>query len=253
MPEIDRDGVPIHYDVQGDGPALLLTHGYTSSSHMWAPQLPALGDRYRVITWDIRGHGRSGSPEDPADYAEDLAVGDMAAVLDAAGADRAAIGGLSLGGYLSLAFHLHHPSRTAALLLFDSGPGFKSDKARAGWNDLAEAYARDFEARGLDALPERGEVDRAVHRGAEGLARAARGLLAQRDARVIESLPAVAVPTLVLVGADDEPFLAGSGYMVAKIPGALHTVLEGAGHASNIDQPGAFNREVLAFLAGVSW
>jgi pimeloyl-ACP methyl ester carboxylesterase len=85
------------------------------------------------------------------------------------------------------------------------------------------------------------------------LALAARGVLAQRDARVISSLPTVGAPTLVIVGADDAPFLAGSEYMAARIPGARLAVLEGAGHASNIDQPEAFNRELLAFLAEVEW
>ena len=248
MPQLDRDGVRIWYEVHGDGPPVLLSHGYTASAAMWEPQVGPLAHAgYRVVAWDQRGHGRSDYPDDPADYAEDLAVGDMAAVLDAVGARRAVVGGLSLGGYLSLAFHLRHPERTAALALFDTGPGFKRDEARAAWNEQAERYARDFEARGLDALPQRAEVER-HHRGPEGLVRAARGLLAQRDARVIESLPRVGVPTLVVAGADDQPFLAATSYMAARIPGATEAVIPGAGHAANLDQPEAFNRHLLDFL-----
>ena len=87
-----------------------------------------------------------------------------------------------------------------------------------------------------------------THRSAQGLAHAARGMLAQVDARVIDSLPGIAVPTLVLVGENDTPFLTGSDYMARKIPGAVKVVLPGAGHAANIDQPEAFNRAMLSFL-----
>ena len=74
-------------------------------------------------------------------------------------------------------------------------------------------------------------------------------MLTQKDARVISSLPGIAVPALVVVGADDTPFLAASDYMAGKIPGARKVVIPGAGHAANIDQPGAFNAAVLGFLA----
>jgi pimeloyl-ACP methyl ester carboxylesterase len=248
MPTIEREGVRIAYDVAGDGPPVLLSHGYTATGAMWRPQVESLvAQGYRVITWDERGHGRSDYPEDPAQYAESIAVADMAAVLDAAGAQRAVIGGLSLGGYLSLAFHLQHPERTVGLVLMDTGPGFKSDEARDRWNEYATGMGADFEARGLDALADRAEVDRS-HRDASGLVRAATGLLRQRDARIIESLPTIAVPTLVLVGEQDTGFLAGAEYMAKRIPGATHVVVPDAGHAANLDQPERVNDALLAFL-----
>ena len=247
---LDRDGVAIHYRVHGaptDRAPVLLTHGYSSSASMWDPNLAALGAHRQLIAWDIRGHGRSGSPRDPDLYSEPASVEDMGAVLDACGADRAVLGGLSLGGYLSLAFYLAHPTRVTGLLLFDTGPGFKNDEARAKWNRYAETTAVGFETEGLRSLSASPEVGTDDH-DPTGLALAARGILTQRDARIIESLPKVAVPTLVLVGADDSGFLAAADYMAAKIPGAVHAVLPDAGHASNIDQPDAFNREVTRFL-----
>ena len=251
MASLERDGVRIFYEVHGAAggrPAVLLTHGFSASSQMWRPNLPSLAGTRRVITWDIRGHGRSDSPEEPALYSEELSVDDMSAVLDAAGAGRAVIGGLSLGGYLSLAFHLRHPERVVALMLFDTGPGYRRDDAREEWNRRVERTAAAFEAQGLGALPDRAEVAGSEHRSSAGLARAARGIMAQRGAQVIESLPAIVVPTLVLVGADDEQFRAAADYMAAKIPGARKVVLPGAGHAANVDQPEAFNRAVLSFL-----
>jgi pimeloyl-ACP methyl ester carboxylesterase len=254
VPMLDRGGVRVFYEVCGPDSGrtrVLLTHGYSSSGQMWEPNLEALTAGRQVITWDIRGHGRSDSPEDPSLYSEDSSVEDMAAVLEAAGAERAVVGGLSLGGYLSLAFHLRYPERVAALMLFDTGPGYRRDEARDDWNRRVERTAAAFDARGLDALSDRPEVVRARHRSAAGLARAARGIMAQHDARIIESLPAVAVPTLVVVGAEDAPFLAAADVMVAKIPGATKVVIEGAGHASNVDQPEAFNRAVNEFLEAV--
>ncbi|HEY1750626.1 MAG TPA: alpha/beta fold hydrolase [Caulobacteraceae bacterium] len=250
MATLNRDGVNIYYEVHGEGPPVLLTHGYSSSSHMWEGQVAPFAKHFKLITWDMRGHGKSDYPADQAQYSEAATVADMAAILDAVGARTAVIGGLSLGGYMSLAFHLAHPERTQALLIIDTGPGYKSDEPRTGWNATAIKRAERLEAEGL---PKGGgaETRTAPHRDATGLAKAARGMLTQHDARVISSLPEIKVPSLVVVGADDKPFLAASDYMAAKIPGAEKAVIPAAGHAANIDQPEAFNAAVLGFLAGL--
>jgi pimeloyl-ACP methyl ester carboxylesterase len=252
MSYLSRDGVNIYYEQRGAGPAVLLSHGYSASARMWQGQMEALSDRYHVIAWDMRGHDRSDSPNDPALYSHEATLADMAAVLDACGAQKAAIAGLSLGGYMSLEFNLAHPERVAALMLFDTGPGYRREGPRAGWNRLAETTARSFEEHGLSATSTSPEARVANHRSAQGLAHAARGMLAQTDGRVIESLPSIGVPALVLVGARDEAFLAATDYMAARIPGAEKVVLADAGHASNIDQPAAFNAAVRSFLARVS-
>jgi pimeloyl-ACP methyl ester carboxylesterase len=249
MPKIDRGGVKIHYEVHGSGPTLLLTHGYSSTSAMWNGQIQALSKHHKLVLWDMRGHGQSDYPDDPAAYSESHTVADMAALLDEVGAVSAIIGGLSLGGYMSLAFYRAHPQRVRALLIVDTGPGFKKDDAREAWNKRAHDTGDRFEREGLAVLQslsrERSSVS---HRNASGLAHAARGMLTQRDARVIESLPAIKVPALVIVGADDAPFLAASDYMAAKIPGAKKAIIPAAGHAVNIDQPQAFLETVLPFL-----
>ncbi|HEY1751385.1 MAG TPA: alpha/beta fold hydrolase [Caulobacteraceae bacterium] len=248
---LKRDGVELYYEVHGSGTPVLLTHGYSSSSHMWAGQVAPFAARYQLITWDMRGHGRSDYPADLAEYTEAATVADMAAILDAVGVKKAVIGGLSLGGYMSLAFHLAHPERTLALLIIDTGPGYKSDEPRAGWNATAIRRAERLESEGLPAPGAGGaETRTAPHRDATGLARAARGMLTQHDARVISSLPEINCPSLVVVGAKDQPFLAASDYMATKIPGAQKVVIPDAGHAANIDQPEAFNAAVLGFLAG---
>jgi len=252
MPTLTRDGVDLYYEVHGEGPALLLSHGYSATSQMWRGQVEALSRSHTLILWDMRGHGRSDSPDDPATYGEVATVADMAALLDEAGAERAIVGGLSLGGNMSLAFHLAHPERVRALLIVDTGPGFRKDEAREGWNARALRTAARFESDGLATLASAGVETRAgVHRSAKGLALAARGMLTQKDSRVIDSLPAIAVPALVVVGADDTPFLAASDYMAAKIPGARKVIIPNAGHAANIDQPETFNAAMLKFLSQV--
>ena len=251
MSTINRGGVNIYYEDHGSGPAVLLSHGYSATSRMWAGQVEALKDKYRVITWDMRGHGQTDSPADPAAYSEAATCDDMAAILSHLGLESAVIGGLSLGGYMSMAFNVAHPKMTRALMLFDTGPGYKNPVSREGWNETARKRAEVFEAKGLDALGSGAEVRIAQHSSAQGLAHAARGMLAQFDSRIIESLPEITVPTLVLVGDKDTPFLGGTDYMASKIPGSTRVVIEDAGHASNIDQPAAFNEAVKSFLAGL--
>src|SRR5262245_10549851 len=244
------DGVHVHHEIAGSGPAILFTHGFAASSHMYAATVADLSSDHPTITWDIRGHGKSDAPADPAEYTVARSLADMAGILDAAGARRAVLVGHSLGGYLSLEFTLANPERVDGLVLVDTGPGYRKDEARAAWNEMAERYAADLDERGLDGLPASAELDAGVHRSSEGLALAARGILRQRDGHVLEALPSIAVPTLVVVGERDEPFLGGSRYMAAKIPAADLVVIEGAGHAPPVSHPDEFNAAMRSFLAG---
>jgi len=243
--------IEIDYEVTGSGPTLLLSHGYGSTRHMWDDQHHAFPG-WRVVSWDMRGHGQTDSPADPKAYSTSLTVADMRALLEHVGIERAVIAGLSLGGYVSLAFALAHPAMTRALVICDSGPGYRNAEARAGWNQRAFERAASLEAKGLDALARRSrETQQAVHRSAQGLAHAARGMLAQENSQVIDGLAGLRVPTLIIVGDQDQPFVAPSEYMAKKIPGARLAVIPGAGHSSNLDQPEIFNRVLGEFLAGL--
>ncbi len=251
---LDQDGVRLAYEIHGEGgpgPTVVLTHGYGASRRMWDPNLSAT-EPHPTLAWDMRGHGQSEAPEDPALYSHEHTLEDLAALLDAAGAERAVLIGMSLGGFMSLRFRLGSPDRVAALVLVDTGPGFRRPEAREGWNAWARQTADDLERRGLDALPGSREQRGAGHiHGARGLAHAARGMLTQEDAAVFESLEQVAVPTLVVVGAEDKQFLTAADVMQARIPGAEKVVLPGAGHAANLDAPEEFNAAVAGFLEGL--
>jgi pimeloyl-ACP methyl ester carboxylesterase len=237
MPFVDRGGATIHYDVRGDGPVVLLTHGFSSSGDAFAGNAPAVVDAgFRLVTWDLRGHGATEAGTDPRAYTVPLALGDMAALLDAVGADDAVVGGHSLGGYLSLAFRIAHAERVGALVLIDTGPGYRDDEARAGWNRFV-----DREASQLAAV--HGEA------AAARMMLTAEGILKQHDSSVIESLPSIDVPTLVIVGENDEPFRGGSSYMAAKIADAQLVVIDGAGHSPNVSHREQFDAAVVKFLA----
>ncbi len=251
MSTITRNDTTLYFESAGSGPAILLSHGYGGTAEMWDRQVAALSDQYQVITWEMPGHARSDSPTDLAAYSEAESVADMAAILDACGVQRATIGGLALGGYLSLCFNLAHPERTDALVLIGTGPGYRNDAARDGWNSYADTLADTLETKGLDALVDIAWGRHPLHRSATGLALASRGLLKQDDAHVLESLPAVTVPTLIAVGEDDSDFIAPANYMAKKIPDATHTVIPAAGHGCNMDAPELFNTSLLNFLARV--
>ena len=253
MGSVDRGDASISYEGAGRGPAVLFTHGFAATSAMWAGQVAALSGDHRVVVWDIRGHGASRADPVASAYTEAASIADMAAVLDAEGVERAVVGGLSLGGYLSLSFRLHHPERVAGLILADTGPGFRRDEPRQEWNEDAERTADSIERNGADRRAAAMGVDPTTHGSTDGLVRAARGILPQHDGRVIESLPTIDVPTLVVVGELDAPFRTSADYLAAKIPGATKVVLEGAGHAANIDRPDAFNAAVAGFLAAAGW
>jgi pimeloyl-ACP methyl ester carboxylesterase len=251
MPVVRLNGIDINYEEHGDpqGAAILLTHAYAATLQMWQPQFEAWRD-YRVIAWDMRGHGGTSSPGTQEEYSEKLTVEDMASLLRHLGVEQAVIGGLSLGGYLSLEFQHAHPEMVRALVLCNTGPGYRKDEARAGWNDFSIGYAKRFEEKGLEGFGRGIEIDatRQYQRSALGLAFAGRGILTQRDSVVIDNLGTIDVPTLIVWGADDARYQSGCEYMASKIPGARLVTVEGAGHAVNLYQPAVFNEAVLQFL-----
>jgi len=218
MPFLQRPDCDIYYETHGQGPAVLLTHGFSLTSEMWAPQIKSLSQDHRLIMWDIRGHGQSGQPNKDTTFGRSHCLADMSALLDHLECDEAVIAGLSLGGYLSLAFCAVFPARARGMMIFNTGPGYRSVNAREDWNKTA---------------------------------RAGRQLVVQQDADVINALPGLKLPSLVLVGADDTPFLEPTDYMVYKIRGAQKAVIPDAGHLSNLDQPDLFNKAVLGFLSGI--
>lgn len=236
----------IHFEVQGDGPTtLVLTHGWGATAHMWEPQVDALAHRARVVTWDLRGHGRSPSPDDASAYSLDIALADLGELV---GDGPVVLGGHSLGGQLSLAFALRHPDRVSGLALLSTGPGYRDDAAREEWNGGIEGRARALEKRGMEALPADDDMHGGLHTSAQSLAHAIRGFVKQHDASIMDGVAAIGVPTLVLVGAKDRGFLNAADYFERKIPNATKVVVPDAGHGVNRHQPAAVNQALGSLL-----
>ena len=248
MPYLTRDGVRIYYEDHGHGLPILFSHGFGASTGMWKGQVEALQDAYRLILWDMRGHGESDSPEQQTLYSHAHTIEDMRAILDHLGLTQAVIAGHSLGGFMSLAFHVAYPQRVKALILQGCGPGYRNPEARAAWNARAEHRAQTLEEQGLAALGGGSEVRISAQRSAMGLAKASRGILAQVDASAIDSLTQIAVPVLIMVGDGDTPFLNGSHYMASKIPHVTKVIVPQASHGVNVDQPQRVNGLLRHFL-----
>ena len=249
MPHLNRGDAKLYYEDDGKGPAILMTHGFVASTGMWDGQVEAFEDRFRLIRWDMRGHGRTECPDYQSAYGQDITVADMVAILDHLEVDKAIIVGHSLGGFMSLRLNVMHPERVSALVLQGCGPGYRSDDSRAKWNERVDGRAKTIIEEGYKALGGAAEVPVSVQRSGQELAMAARGILAQVDAKVIDSLPHIDVPTLVIIGAGDSYYLQGSDYMANRIPGAEHVVVPDAGHGVNVDQPEIVNKAYGAFFA----
>ena len=249
MPFLERDGASIHYEDEGEGPAILFTHGFGATLRMFDPQVEALSPSHRIIRWSMRGHGKTVSPDDPDAYSSEATITDMKVLLDSLGVEQAVFAGMSLGGNMSMTFLIKYPERVRALVLIDTGPGFKSEEPRARWNDYAEGVARAIETGGSASVLQSTETSTSKHRSTDALAMAARGMMKQHGTHIIDSLKTIDVPALILVGADDHAFLAAAEVMAAKIRGATRHIIPDAGHASNMDQPEMVNALLHEFLA----
>jgi pimeloyl-ACP methyl ester carboxylesterase len=251
VPKAKVNNIELYYEVHGQGYPVVFLHGYSSSHIMWQLQVPAISRDYQFIVYDARGHGQSESPPSADQYSADIVVEDLFQLLGHLRIKKAVVGGLSMGGYESLRFYLTHPDIVTALIVMDTGPGYRNPEHREEWNRQREELAQQLETKGIEALAATAtdrRRDVVLNQDPIGLAHMARKVVAQHDSWVIDNLDNVKVPTLVLVGENDEPFLRAAEYMARKVPDARHVVVPQAGHAANIDNAGFFNKAILDFL-----
>jgi pimeloyl-ACP methyl ester carboxylesterase len=250
--------------VSGAGTPVVLLHAFPVDGRMWAPQVEALADGYQVIVPDLRGFGAA-REQAVEEAGMDLLADDVARLLDDRGLDRVVLGGLSMGGYVALAFVRRHPDRLGGLLLLDTKAGADGDQARADRLQMAErvlAEGTGFlpEAMlprllGKTSLEERPDLVERVgalvrEQDPRAVAGAQRGMAARPDAT--EVLASVAVPALVVTGEEDTvtgPEV-GRG-LAAAIPDARFLLVEGAGHLSSMERPEVVNEALLDFLAPI--
>jgi len=250
----------IAYDDVGTGAPVVLMHAFPANRRQWGPQLPALSSICRCLAPDFRGFGESdargaGSVDDYAD--------DIARLLDALSLERAVIGGVSLGGYVTFAFWRRHPSRVRALILSDTRARSDTERDMARRRELI-ALAR---ASGPVAIADRmiegligkttrrrqPELVRSVHRmlasaTVDGIVGALDAMMHRPDAT--GDLATIAVPTLIIVGDEDVATpIRDAEIMHAGIPRSRLAIIPGAGHLSNVERPAAFNALVSEFLS----
>lgn len=261
MPIAQVNGIKLYYEEHGSGYPVVFLHPFAGTTQMWRPQAPVFSRRYRFITYDARGHGRSESPPSLENYSCDIVVEDLYQLLRLLNISRMVLGGLSVGGYQSLRFYLRHPGMVAALILMGTGPGYRNISHREEWNRLQELRAGVLENEGIAAFADHPDNsglltytprELMLRQNPTGLAGMARKVVAQHDSEVIERLGEVKVPALVIVGENDTRFLAAAGYMAKIIPGARRVTVPGAGHAVNLENTKAFNEAVLDFLDGLA-
>ncbi len=257
-------GIELAYEVSGVGSPVVLLHGFPFNRTLWREQVEALSDRYQVLTPDLRGHGETTATDEPATMEE--MAGDVAALLDELDvAGRVVLGGLSMGGYVALAFFRLFPERVRALVLADTRPQSDTEEARRTREETARRALREGMGPIADGmLPKllspatRGERPEVVTRVREmimatkpaGAAAALRGMAVRADQT--DLLARIDVPTLIVVGGEDvltPP--KDSEAMRDAIPGSRLVVIEGAGHVSNLERPAQFNRALTDFLGGL--
>lgn len=261
------DGVCLHATREGQGPPLLLLHGFTGSGEGWGQLRDALAERVTAITLDLPGHGRSTSPADPARYALSRFVDDLCRVLDALGLERTSLLGYSLGGRAALRFALERPGRVAALVIESASPGIAEPFERAARVAADAALADRIEQDGITAFVDDWErlplwasqaslpPDARLRLRAQrlrnerrGLANSLRGAGAGLDLPVLGRLGTLDVPTLLVAGALDRKYAELAREMEGAIPGAQLAIVPGAGHAVHVERPDAFAALVLRFL-----
>lgn len=256
-------GIEVAYEDVGEGPAVVLLHGFPFNRSLWRGQAEALRGSWRVITPDLRGHG--GTTVVPGTATMEEMAEDLAALLDELRVERAVVGGLSMGGYVTLAFYRGFRERVRGLVLADTRPQADTEEGRRtreesarrvlaeGTRSIADAMIPKLLAPStLEGMPEVVAQVRGMILGTkpEGVAAALLGMTVRRDQR--DLLGEINVPALILVGSEDAltpP--ADSETMHRLIEDSRLEIIEGSGHVSNLERPAQFNRALAEFLAGL--
>lgn len=264
MPFADINGQKIHFtDSGGDGPAVILSHGFMMSGEMFVPQVAALQDEYRVITWDERGFGHTEFDGQPFTYWDSAA--DCLALLDHLGIERAVLGGMSQGGFLSLRAALAAPERVRALILLDTQAGGEDPAAAEGYKQMIDTWIAagpideltDIIANIIIAEPAANaewiakwkELDERA--GRDGMSAASDCLLGRDD--ITDRLGEIACPALVVHGTEDTAItMELAEGLAAGLPGAGDVVKVSGAHAANLTNPEPVNAAIVSFLAGLA-
>ncbi len=261
MPVVEVRGARLQYeDTGGAGLPLVLSHGFLMDADMFEPQVRALRDRHRVITWDQRGHGRSDPSPEPWTYWD--SAEDLAGLLDHLAVERAVFGGMSQGGFISLRFALGHPERTAGLVLIDTQSGCEDPEKAQQYDVMHDVWVGSGPSDQLVEMVAAIIIGNQSHESAawtakwkalepKGLTPIYRTLMDRDD--VTRRMGEIRAPAIVIHGTDDVAIeMPLADKLCATLAGCRGVVrIQGAGHASNLTHPEPVNRAIEEFLASL--
>jgi pimeloyl-ACP methyl ester carboxylesterase len=259
MAFLENQGAKIYWDEEGQGTPVLLIMGLGAASALWWRTRPALAARYRTVAFDNRGVGQSDVP--PGPYPLAVMASDAAAVLDAAGLERAHVFGMSMGGMIAQEFALQYPNRVLSLILGCTAPGgphavraepAATEALRARTAMTVEEAEQALIPFLYDESTPRSRVDEDLVKRRSWYATPA-GYTAQLQGifqwQAYDRLPQITAPTLVIHGKNDRLVPPGNaGLLASRIPGAQLVMIPAANHIFTTDQPEAAHAALLKFL-----
>jgi pimeloyl-ACP methyl ester carboxylesterase len=269
MPTFSANGVEIYYEVTGQGFPLIWSHEFGGSYDSWEAQVKFFSRRYQVVTYAARGWPPSDVPEDPAAYTQDIVVNDLYLLMRHLNISQAHIGGLSMGGSVALNFGIAHPEMAKSLIVASAGSGSTNrDVFLATGQSMADRLisegmipvAEDYgttnirvQLRRKDPMGFETFAHLLSEHSATGSALTYQGFVMNRPTvfELEDKLKSLRVPTLIMIGDEDEPCIEPGIFMKRAIPLSGLSCFPQSGHAINLEEPDLFNRTVLDFLTAV--
>jgi pimeloyl-ACP methyl ester carboxylesterase len=271
MPKASVNGISLYYEEVGRGVPIIFVHEFAGEVKSWEPQVRFFGRRYRTIAFNARGYPPSDVPEDPSAYSQAQAVEDILGMLDHLKVEKAHIVGLSMGGYATLHFGILHPQRALSLVV--AGVGYGSNpKEQDGFRRDCNTVAERFEREPMDEVaasyadgPTRQQFrdkdpqgwqefrDLLKKQSAKGHALTMRQVQMKRPSiyELERGMRGLMVPTLILIGDEDEACLEPAIHMKRTIRTAGLAIIPKSGHTINLEEPDLFNRALLDFFTAV--
>ena len=269
MPHLTTDdGIRLYYEEAGSGAPVVFVHEFAGDHRSWEPQMRYFSRNYRCIAYNARGYPPSDVPSDAARYSQDRARDDIRAVLDAVKLEKAHVVGLSMGGFATLHFGLHYPTRAHAIVVAGCGYGAEPGK-RQQFQQEAEKTAANLQAKGMaEVAPSyaqgptrvqfqnkdpRGFAECLRHLAEHSTTGSAMTLLGVQRLRpslydLADGLAKMTVPTLIMTGDEDWPCLEPDLFLKRTIPSAALVVLPNSGHVINLEEPARFNEAIADFF-----
>ncbi len=263
------DGLTLHIVTSGDGPPVIMLHGFTGSADTWKHLRQKLDGTYRVIAIDQPGHGRSSAPADPQRYRLGRFATDLCNVLDSLEIERTVVLGYSMGGRAALRFALDHPDRLAGLVLESTSPGIPDSRQRSERRAADAALADGIERDGIErfvkrwealtlwdsqrALPDLGNLLRLqrLSNTPHGLANSLRGAGTAEAESVLAAAAGIKAPTLLIAGGLDSKYVELGRQLAKSIPHSRLEIVPNAGHAVHLERAHGYAHAITTFLSTI--